>query len=81
MRDWRGFEMVDEKGKLIRVGDRLNIAPGLEGTVVFSIDTDEFSPEFPKSDWAYLGRGIMVRTEQAGLVYLEKPLQHIEIIE
>lgn len=50
------------------------------GTVVFSIDTDEFSSEFPKLDWEYLGRGIMVETEQAGLVHLADTGEDVEVI-
>jgi hypothetical protein len=73
--------MLDQKGRIIRLGDRLRIAPGLEGFVVFSLDTGEFSPEFSNADWAYLGRGIMVRTEEAGLVHLSKPVEGMEIVD
>jgi hypothetical protein len=71
------------KGKQIRLGDRVTVANRVTGIVVFSIDTDEYSPEFPKADWEYLGHGIMVRTENAGLVYiaeLSNPDEDIEII-
>ena len=44
------------KGKLIRLGDRVLIANHVIGVVVFSIDTDQYSPEFPKEDWEHLGR-------------------------
>jgi hypothetical protein len=73
--------MLDQKGRIIHLGDRLRIAPGLEGVVVFSLDTGEFPPEFPKADWAYLGHGIMVRTEQAGLVHLSEPVEGVEILD
>jgi hypothetical protein len=63
--------MLDVTGKLVRRGDRISMG-GLEGVVVFSIDTDEYSSEFPKQDWSYLTRGTMVETERAGLVYLEE---------
>jgi len=62
--------MLDRMGRLIRRGDRVTIGTRLEGIVVFSIDTDEFSEEFPKADWDYLGHGIMVQTDAAGLVHL-----------
>jgi hypothetical protein len=71
------------KGKQIRLGDRVLVANHVTGIVVFSIDTGEYSPEFPKADWEYLGRGIMIQTENAGLIYiaeLSDPDEDIEII-
>lgn len=72
--------MLDANGKVIGVGDRVTIGSGIDGVVVFSIDTDEFSLEFLKDDWNYLGRGIMVKTEQGGLVYLDVSDEDLEII-
>ena len=43
--------MRDANGTLIRLGQRVAIGGGIEGKVVFSIDTDEFSPEFPRAQW------------------------------
>jgi hypothetical protein len=71
------------KGRQIRLGDRVLVANHVAGIVVFSIDTDEYSPEFPKADWEYLRRGIMIQTENNGLIYiaeLSDPDEDIEII-
>ena len=73
--------MLDENGRLIRVGDRVTMGSGITGVVVFSIDMDEFSAEFPKEQWQYLGRGIMVRSEQAGLVHLSEGDEDVQVIE
>jgi hypothetical protein len=54
---------------------------GITVVVVFSIDTDEFSAEFPREQWQYLGRGIMVRSEQAGLVHLSEGNEDVQVIE
>jgi hypothetical protein len=62
--------MLDAKGRLIRLGKRVRIGNAIDGVVVFSIDTDEFSTEFPKDKWVYLGRAIMVETGRVGLVHL-----------
>ena len=72
--------MFDSTGKLIGLGDHVAIGGGINGVVVFSIDTDEFSAEFPKDDWSYLGRGIMVKTKRAGLVHLDVSDEVIEIV-
>jgi hypothetical protein len=72
------------KGKQIRLGDRVLVANHTTGTVVFSIDTGEYSREFPKADWEHLGRGIMVQTENAVLIYiaeLSDPDEDIKIID
>jgi hypothetical protein len=70
------------KGKQVRLGDRVMVADHVTGIVVFSVDTDEYSPEFPKENWGYLGRGIMVETENDGLIYIaELSDESIEIIE
>jgi hypothetical protein len=44
---------------------------GLKGRVVANIDQDEFSAECPRSEWAYLAQGIIVMTDEAGLVHYE----------
>jgi hypothetical protein len=73
--------MHDSKGRQIRLGDRLNIGGGIAGVVVCSIDTDEYSPNFPKDAWSYLGSGIMVQTERAGLVHLNESNEDIKVTE
>ena len=40
--------MHDRKGKQIPLGDKVVICSGISGVVVFSIDTNECSPAFPK---------------------------------
>jgi hypothetical protein len=41
--------MLDAKGRLIRLGNRVNIGNAIDGVVVFSIDT-ELPTEFPKDE-------------------------------
>jgi hypothetical protein len=60
-------------GSQIRTGDRVRLRTGDVGTVVFSIDTDEYSEHFPKDDWVYLREGIMVKTDKGSLVHLKAP--------
>jgi hypothetical protein len=62
-------------GDEVRIGDRLRIGPSLLGTIVCSIDSGEYSPDYPKEQWAYLGRGVIVLTETAGLIHY-KELDH-----
>ena len=72
--------MFDLHGRLIRLGDRVNIGSAEKGTVVFSLDTDEFGADFPKAEWEYLGAGIMIRMDGGALVFLDAPDEHTEVI-
>jgi hypothetical protein len=55
----------------MRLGDAVADRAGLKGRVVANIDRDEFSAECPKEEWAYLNRGLLVETEEAGLIHYE----------
>ncbi len=56
-------------GTEIQLGDTIELSNGEEGIVVLSIDTDEYSPSFPKKDWEYLKEGIMVETNNGALIH------------
>ena len=58
-------------GGTIMVGDKVQLGPD-DGVVVFSIDTGEYANEFPKAEWEYLERGIMVSFPALGLVHIEE---------
>ena len=53
----------------MKLGDMVSDGAGLKGRVVANIDGNEFTAECPKRDWAYLDHGILVETEEAGLVH------------
>ena len=55
----------------MRLGDAVVDQNGLQGRVVANIDRHEFGPQCPKDEWAYLARGILVDTKEAGLVHYE----------
>jgi hypothetical protein len=56
-------------GQEVIIGDRVSLAEGSEGKVVFCVDRDEFSERYPKAEWGYLESGAMVKTEKFGLVH------------
>jgi hypothetical protein len=73
--------MLDIHGKLIRVGDRLKVGGDWTvGVVVCSMDDGEYSAAHPKEQCGYLGRGIMVDTEKAGLIHYVENDDDLEII-
>ncbi|MBZ9882801.1 hypothetical protein LB535_10585 [Mesorhizobium sp. CA10] len=68
-------------GTLAKLGDKILVWEGNEGVVVCSMDTDEYSEEYPKEAFGYLERGIMVLSEKAGLIHYVKPEEGMRLIE
>jgi len=62
-----------QDGQLVHLGDKVNLWEGCEGTVVCSLDTNEFSDSFPASEWTYLREGVVIESAQAGLIHYLKP--------
>ena len=60
-------------GSEARMGDRVRFPNGDEGTIVCSIDTDEYTAEFTRENWADLGSGVMIRTDRGALVRYSDP--------
>ncbi len=67
-------------GEEARVGYRVRIGTWSLGTVVCSIDLGEYTAEHPREQWGYLGRGVMVLTEKAGLIHYTEPEEDMELI-
>ena len=60
-------------GEDAHLWDRVTASGGQRGIVVGSMDTDEYSSQHPREQWAYLGHGIMVDSEDAGLIHYPRP--------
>jgi len=56
----------------LRIGDHVSDY-GLLGTVVANIETGEFSADYTAAGWAYLKVGVLVMTDEAGLVHYPDP--------
>lgn len=56
-------------GQEMHVGDRVAPWEGSEGPVVCSIDTQEYSPDYPREHWACLAQGVLILSEKPGLVH------------
>lgn len=67
-------------GEEVRLGDRVRFDQGEEGVVVFSIDTQEYSQEFPEAQWGYLKKGVMVAFPSCGLVHYEQSAPDLQLI-
>jgi hypothetical protein len=47
---------------------------------VCSIDRGEYSAEYPREAWAYLGRGVMVMADAAGLMHYTESDHDMELV-
>jgi len=57
-----------QTGEEVRVGDHVLLGKA-KGKVVFVIDSQQFSSEYPQTEWAYLGSGIGIETDKYGLIH------------
>ena len=58
-------------GQSIRLGDKVGIGKDTGGIVVCSIDTNEYSEEYSKAEWASLNRGVLINFPLYGLMHYE----------
>jgi len=68
-------------GEEARLGDKVRLGDAEDGLVVCSLDTGEFSEEFSREDWQSLGKGILIRFEQLGLVHYVIPEETLVLLE
>ena len=73
-------------GQVVKVGDHVRLwygRPGekdVEADVVCSFDSNEFSDGYPREEWSYLGRGILVYSQDAGLIHYLQPERTMELL-
>ena len=46
----------------------------------FSVDTDEYSADYPKKQWSYLAQGVMINFQILGLIHYSEEDQELELI-
>jgi hypothetical protein len=68
-------------GKKVLVGDKVKLWELCYATVVCSIDDHQYTPEYPKEEWAYLKHGVLIKSDQAGLIHYIEPEPSFELIE
>lgn len=68
-------------GKKVMVGDRVKLWEGCHGVVVSSIDDDQYTDEYRKAEWAYLKRGVLIKSDKAGLIHYLDPDSTFELVE
>lgn len=68
-----------QTGEEIRVEDNVLFGEA-RGKVVFVIDSQQFSSEYPQTEWAYLENGIGIETDKYGLIHETKPDEDLVLL-
>jgi hypothetical protein len=68
-------------GQVVRLNDKVELWNRCNGVVVCSIDTDEYTPAYPRTQWGYLKSGVIIRTEKAGLIHYIEPDEDFRLLE
>ena len=76
-----GSSLRYPNGEEARLGDTVRIGESERGVVVCSLDTHEYSEQFPRSEWEHLGKGILVEFERLGLVHYVEPEPTLALVE
>lgn len=66
-------------GDRIRAGDHVR-ACEWTGVVVFVLGDGSFLEGYDPADWSYLGRGHMIKYDQAGLVFAEEAGEDLVLV-
>jgi hypothetical protein len=73
--------MLYPDGVCVKLGDKVKLWNGSDGTVVCSIDTNEYMPTFPKAEWGYLEAGIIIKSDNGSLFHYAEADEDFEKIE
>jgi hypothetical protein len=71
--------MKDANGAEIHVGDRVKVWEGKFGTVVCDLDSRQESEGFALKNWEQLGRGVLIKFENGGLLHLDEADEDLEL--
>jgi hypothetical protein len=75
-----GQPMKYPDGQPMKPGDKVKLWEGCYGTVVASIDSDEFTEKYPKEEWDYLKAGVLIDSDKAGLIHYLEPEKTLELL-
>lgn len=67
-------------GQEVRLGDSVKLWEGCYGVIVCSLDTNEYTVDYPKEEWGYLKTGVLIESDKAGLIHYVKPEQNMRLI-
>ncbi len=75
-----GSRMKYPDGQKVKLRDKVKLGQDESGVVVCSIDDDEYSDDYPKDQWGYLKKGVMIYFPSYGLIHYEEPESDLQLI-
>lgn len=60
-------------GRIAHIGDKVVLGQDQEGFVVCSIDTAEYSDDYPEKEWSYLKSGVLIKFSGYGIIRYTNP--------
>lgn len=73
--------MKYKSGEVAKVGDVVQLWEGNLGEVVCSIDTGEYSEDYTFNEWSYLKEGILIMSDNAGLIHKVSSDEDLKLIK
>jgi len=67
-------------GTHVALGDRVRLWESMFGTIVCSIDDDEYTPEFSRADWGHVGHGVVIKADDGQIFHYEEPDEDLELL-
>jgi len=67
-------------GKQAALGDRVRLWDSMFGTIVCSIDDNQYSVAFSREHWAYKGRGVVVQADNGQTFYYDEADEDFELM-
>ena len=67
-------------GEEAKLGDVVCLGDNLQGVVVCSIDTGEYSEAYPQAEWGYLDSGVLIEFPSYGLIHYTSPDADLRLV-
>lgn len=68
-------------GELIELGDSIELSFDMTGVIVGIIEESKFSNQYPKVEWDYLDSGLLILSDQAGLIHYPDITEDMKLIK
>jgi hypothetical protein len=67
-------------GHRVAVGDHVKLWDDHYGTIVCSIDTGEYTDDYPKPNWTYLNTGVLIKPDSGELFHYNEADEDFELV-
>ncbi|ESK54892.1 hypothetical protein [Acinetobacter tjernbergiae] len=69
-----------QTGEMIDLDDYVELSGDMTGIIVIIVEDSKYSKSYPKEEWGYLERGLLILSNQAGLIHIPEISGNIKLI-